>query len=88
MGKSLIIWSLAMLSCISGAMAQTDKATPLGADECADVWKKAGGHDLGPDQAKPFIKSFAQLDVDKNGAIDWEEFKTGCLNGLVIKALD
>lgn len=88
MGKSLIIWTLVMLSCISGAMAQTDKATPLGAEECAAVWKKAGGHDLSADQAKPFIKSFVQLDVDKNGSIDWEEFKAGCANGMVIKALD
>ncbi|SFV29710.1 EF-hand domain-containing protein [Hyphomicrobium facile] len=85
MGKSLIVWFLVVLSCTAGAVVRAEAQTPLGEVECADVWKKAGGHDLSPDQAKPFIKDFVQLDTDKNGAINWEEFKAGCANGLVHK---
>ncbi|HET6387815.1 EF-hand domain-containing protein [Hyphomicrobium sp.] len=86
MGRSLIVWFFIVLSCTVGAITWAQAQTPLGEDECADVWKKAGGgRDLGPDQAKPFIKNFVQLDVDKNGSIDWEEFKAGCANGLVTK---
>jgi hypothetical protein len=53
--------------------------------DCAVAWKEAGGADLTPEKAKPFIASFEQVDVDHNGAIDWEEFKAGCGKGLVKK---
>ncbi len=81
MRRSLIIWSLALLPFAAAAQA----GAPLSDDDCAAVWKKAGAADLSPDKAKPFIASSEQVDVDHNGAINWEEFKAGCKSGLVSK---
>ncbi len=81
MRRSLVMWSLALLPFAAAA----DAGSPLSDDDCAAVWTKAGGADLTPDKAKPFIASFEQVDVDHNGAINWEEFKAGCKAGLVNK---
>ncbi|WP_045836416.1 EF-hand domain-containing protein [Hyphomicrobium sp. 99] len=85
MRRSLIIWSLALLPFAVAVNAQANPATPLNDDDCAAAWKEAGGADLKPDKAKPFIASFDQVDVDHDGAINWEEFKAGCKKGLVTK---
>jgi hypothetical protein len=81
MRTCLFIFSAAALALASAAQAQT----PLSDSDCEATWKEAGGKDLTPDTAKPFIASFEQVDVDHNGAINWEEFKAGCKNGLVTK---
>lgn len=85
MHRSLIIWSLVLLPFAVAAAAQATAGTPLNDSDCAAAWTKAGGADLSPDKAKPFIASFEQVDVDHNGAINWEEFKAGCKAGLVTK---
>lgn len=85
MRRSLIIWSLALLPLAVGAGTQAKAGTPLNDADCTAAWKQAGGADLSPDKAKPFIASFNQLDVDHDGAINWEEFKAGCSKGLVTK---
>ncbi len=76
----LVILSLAAFPF---AAAAADSGTALTDDQCAATWQKAGGADLTADKAAPFIKDFKQVDVDQNGAINWEEFKAGCKNGLV-----
>jgi hypothetical protein len=81
MRTCLFILSAAVLSFAAAAHAQT----PLSDADCEATWKAAGGTDLTPDKAKPFIASFDQVDVDHNGAINWEEFKAGCGKGLVTK---
>lgn len=85
MRKSFIICSLALLPFVAGANARAQAATPLNDADCAAAWKEAGGADLSPDKARPFIASFEQVDVDHDGAINWEEFKAGCAKGLVTK---
>lgn len=85
MRKSLIFWSLALLPLAAGVGMQANAGTPLNDADCAAAWKEAGGSDLSPDKAKPFIASFDQVDVDHDGAINWEEFKAGCAKGLVTK---
>ncbi|MGO4684983.1 EF-hand domain-containing protein [Hyphomicrobium sp. 2TAF46] len=85
MRRSLIIWSLALLPLAAGVGTQAKAGTPLNDADCAAAWKEAGGADLSPDKAKPFIASFDQVDVDHDGAINWEEFKAGCSKGLVTK---
>jgi hypothetical protein len=85
MRRSLIILSLATLPFAAAAIAQANAGAPLNDTDCAAAWKKAGGADLSPDKAKPFIVSFEQVDIDHNGAINWEEFKAGCKAGLVSK---
>jgi hypothetical protein len=85
MRRSLIIWSLALLPFAAIAGAPAKAGTPLNDADCAAAWKEAGGADLNPDKAKPFIASFEQVDVDHDGAINWEEFKAGCAKGLVTK---
>lgn len=81
MRTCVFILSAAIFSFAAAAQAQT----PLSDADCEAAWKEAGGTDLTPDQAKPFIASFDQVDLDHNGAINWEEFKAGCKNGLVKK---
>lgn len=81
MRRSIFILSFATLFVAASAQAQT----PLGDADCEATWKAAGGVDLTADTAKPFIASFDQVDVDHNGAINWEEFKAGCAKGLVTK---
>ncbi len=81
MRTCLFILSAAALSFAAAAQAQT----PLSDADCSATWKQAGGTDLTPDKAKPFIASFEQVDIDHNGAINWEEFKAGCAKGLVRK---
>ncbi|HML28814.1 MAG TPA: EF-hand domain-containing protein [Hyphomicrobium sp.] len=81
MRTCLFVLSVAALSFAASAQAQT----PLNDADCEATWKAAGGTDLTPDKAKPFIASFDQVDIDHNGAINWEEFKAGCAKGLVTK---
>ena len=81
MRTCLFILSVATLSFAASAHAQT----PLNDADCAAAWKEAGGVDLSADKAKPFIASFDQVDIDHNGAINWDEFKIGCAKGLVTK---
>ena len=81
MRTCLFILSAAALSFASAAQAQT----PLNDTDCEAAWKEAGGSALTPDKAKPYIADFEQVDVDHNGAINWEEFKAGCKTGLVKK---
>ena len=68
--------AISTAACSKAAMSDAD---------CEAAWKEAGGADLTPDKAKPFIANFEQVDVDHNGAINWEEFKAGCKNGQVKK---
>lgn len=81
MRTCLFVLSAAILSFAAAAQAQT----PLSDADCEAAWKSAGGADLTPAKAEPFIASFEQVDTDHNGAINWEEFKAGCKNGLVKK---
>ncbi len=77
----LFILPAAALSFAAAAQAQA----PLSEVDCTAVWNEAGGTDLTPEKSKPFISSFEQVDVDHNGAINWDEFKAGCAKGLVKK---
>jgi hypothetical protein len=43
--------------------ASAQAQTPLSDADCEATWKAAGGTDLTPDTAKPFIASFDQVDV-------------------------
>jgi hypothetical protein len=79
MYKTFAVLSFAVLSVAVAARA----GTPLNDTACAAAWKKAGGADLSSDAAKPFIANFDQVDVDHNGAINWDEFSAGCKAGLV-----
>ncbi len=81
MRTCFFIFSAAALSLATAACGQT----ALSDSDCEATWKEAGGADLTPEKAKPFIANFEQVDVDHNGAINWEEFKAGCKNGLVKK---
>jgi len=83
--RMLVILLLATLPFTVSAQEQTESKSGLVLSEadCAAAWKKAGGADLDSDKARPFIKSFEQVDVDHNGAVNWEEFKAGCKSGLV-----
>jgi hypothetical protein len=54
--------------------------------DCEAVWKEAGGKTLSADAAKPYVAYFEQVDIDKDGSIDYREFKAGCKSGLVQKA--
>jgi hypothetical protein len=67
------------------AATQANAGTPLDDADCAAAWKSAGGADLSPDKAKPFIANFEQVDLDHNGAINWAEFQAGCKAGSVNK---
>lgn len=80
MRTSIFIF-VAALALAASAQAQT----PLSDTDCESAWKEAGGADLTPEKAQPFIASFEQVDADHNGAINWEEFKAGCAKGLVKK---
>jgi len=88
MRTSLIILSVAALSfaASTGEQAKAEPGAILNDADCAAAWKQAGGADLKPEKAKPFIASFEQVDVDHDGAINWEEFKAGCKKGLVKKS--
>ena len=79
----ILITILALLAVPCVAMAEAKPGKPLSEAQCEAVWKKVGLAQLKPDQAKPFVKSFEQVDVDKNGAINWEEFKAGCKEGWI-----
>lgn len=87
MRTCLIILSVAALSFVASAEEQTkiQPGASLSDADCAVAWKEAGGVDLNPEKARPFIASFEQVDVDHDGAINWEEFKAGCKKGLVHK---
>jgi hypothetical protein len=54
--------------------------------DCEAVWKQAGGKTLTSDAAKPYVTNFEQVDIDKDGSIDYREFKDGCKAGLVKKS--
>ena len=80
--------TLAIVLCISTAslaMAADSKAMLNDAD-CEAVWKQAGGKTLSADMAKPYVTKFEQVDIDKDGSIDYREFKDGCKAGLVKKS--
>jgi hypothetical protein len=71
---------------ISASFAFAADATPLNDADCDAAWKQAGGRELTTDTAKPYVTSFEQVDVDKDGSIDYKEFKAGCKAGLVKKS--
>ena len=79
--------TLAIAFCISSVSLAiaADKATLNDAD-CDAVWKQAGGKALSSDAAKSYVTNFEQVDIDKNGSIDYREFKDGCKAGLVKKS--
>jgi hypothetical protein len=58
----------------------------IGDADCDAVWKQAGGKTLTADAAKPYVTNFEQVDIDKDGSIDYREFKDGCKAGLVKKS--
>ena len=79
--------SLAAAFCIAGVpyAIAADDAKPLSDTDCDAVWKQAGGRTLTADAAKPYVTKFEQVDVDKDGSIDYREFKDACKAGLVKK---
>jgi hypothetical protein len=81
--------TLAIAFCIASvslAMAADKAMTPLSDADCEAVWKQAGGKELTADAAKPYVTNFEQVDIDKDGSIDYREFKDGCKAGLVKKS--
>jgi hypothetical protein len=62
------------------------QAAALKDADCEAVWKEAGGRTLSAEAAKPYVAHFEQVDIDKDGSIDYREFKAGCKAGLVQKA--
>jgi hypothetical protein len=60
-------------------------AAPLNDADCEAAWKSAGGKTLSADAAKGYVAHFEQVDIDKDGSIDYREFKEGCKAGLVHK---
>jgi hypothetical protein len=78
---------LALAFCISSAsLAMAAEKTALNDADCVTVWKQAGGKALSPDSAKPYVLDFKQVDIDKDGAIDYREFVKACKAGLVKKS--
>lgn len=79
--KRLIITVL-----LAGIGAISAHAAALNDADCEAVWKEAGGKMLSAEAAKPYVAHFEQVDIDKDGSIDYREFKAGCKSGLVQKA--
>jgi hypothetical protein len=73
---------VAMLTLLTGFAVS---AAPLNDADCETVWKSAGGKALTADAAKGYVANFEQVDIDKDGSIDYREFKDGCKAGLVDK---
>ena len=71
------IASLLLCSCSRQSLPEAD---------CEAAWKQAGGKTLTADDAKPYVTDFQQVDVDKDGSIDYREFKDGCKAGLIRKS--
>ncbi len=79
--KALIIVALTLVA----APATFAAGQVLNDADCEAVWKHAGGKALTAEAAKPNVSNFEQVDADKNGSIDYREFKEGCKAGLVHK---
>jgi len=80
--------TLAIAFCIASVSlcGCSQRSTSLNDADCDAVWKQAGGKTLTTDEAKPYVTKFEQVDIDKDGSIDYREFKDGCKAGLVKKS--
>ena len=72
-----------LLSTGFASAAEGDKITS--GEDCWKVWKKASpdGHALSESEAKPYIQDMASVDTSKDGQVSGEEWKQGCVNGLI-----
>jgi len=59
----------------------------LSEQECSSLWSTAAGRtDLSPEQAKPYVTNFEQVDTNSDNKISNEEFRAGCKMGFVQQA--
>jgi hypothetical protein len=72
------------VACVPYAIA-ADDTKALSDTDCDVLWKQAGGKPLTAETAKPYVTKFEQVDIDKDGSIDYREFKDACKAGLVKK---
>jgi hypothetical protein len=76
---------LIIAAVLAGFGAMGAQAEALKDADCEAAWKEAGGKTLTSKAAKPYVAHFEQVDIDKDGSIDYREFKAGCKAGLVQK---
>lgn len=56
----------------------------LSESECSTLWSQAAGRtDLSPEQAKPYVTNFEQVDKNSDNKITNDEFQAGCKLGFV-----